>query len=171
MINFMKKIITILIVLCLFLLNSCNIERNIDYELITPESIFMGDTSLDGFHIKLKSGEEIAIDSTMIDEYSNLSFFKEGLQTFTIVYKNVKKSKQIEVVRNKFTGLVFDDMTAKYTGDAITLSVSGNLPGNANVWYKNGNSFVNPGIYEISAVVSLDYYETVELNATLTIEE
>lgn len=167
----MKKKIIMLLLLFLLLLTSCKFERKIEYELITPKTIYMGNTSLDDFKIKLSNGEEVAVDSSMLDDYSKLSFYKEGNQTFTIIYKNVKKSTTIEVIRNKFTNLKFEDLTTSYTGEAITLSVFGDIPGNANIWYPNGNSFVNPGEYKITAVISLDYYETLELQATLTIVE
>lgn len=59
--------------------------------------------------------------------------------------------------------------TATYTGSAITMEVEGYIPADVTVRYPNGNSFVNAGTYNVTAICYGDNYETLELSATLII--
>lgn len=166
-----KKGIYILFILILMVTSSCKIEHNVDYEIIAPQSIEMGDDSLYGFQIKTIDGEIIPIDTSMLASNSVLCFYKEGEQTLVINYKGVEKEIRINVLRRHFENISFDSLTTTFTGQPITINVSGDIPANTNIWYPYGNSFINPGVYNITAVLSSPYYETIELQSTLTIVE
>ena len=72
-------------------------------------------------------------------------------------------------VLKKMTGVTFEDVTKTYDGKAARITVAG-APEGAKINYEPKNSQKNAGEYEITATVTLDGYEPLELTATLTIE-
>lgn len=69
----------------------------------------------------------------------------------------------------QFTGVSLTSDTVAYDGQAHSISVVG-APEGATVTYgEAGNSFVNPGVHNVTATVSKENYEDLVLNATLTI--
>lgn len=150
---------------------SCKIEPKADYEIIAPDTVEMGDISLNGFQIKISGQDTISVDESMLAQDSILAFYKEGTQTIKINYKGQEHEVKIEVQRRHFSNIIFDDVETNYTGEAILIEVSGDIPASSNIWYPYGNSFINPGVYNVTALVSAPYYETITLQATLTIKE
>ncbi|MDE6691730.1 MAG: DUF5050 domain-containing protein [Clostridia bacterium] len=71
----------------------------------------------------------------------------------------------------KFTGLTLADNTVTYDGQAHPLSVAGTLPQGTSVKYSDNNGSVDAGEYNITAKVSCTGYETLNLNAKLTINK
>jgi hypothetical protein len=89
----------------------------------------------------------------------------------TVSDGKVKCELKIEVVRDQFSGLIFDPVSITYDGKSHSAKVSGNLPSSAIVSYPNGNEFINAGTYEVLAIVSCKDYLTMQLKTTLTIQK
>ncbi|MCD8285745.1 MAG: hypothetical protein LUD50_00740 [Clostridia bacterium] len=70
---------------------------------------------------------------------------------------------------NSFTGITFEDATYTYDGTEKTIEISGTLPTGATVTYTN-NTATNEGVYNATATLVCDGYNTTTLNATLTIK-
>ncbi len=68
------------------------------------------------------------------------------------------------------TGVTLSDATFTYDGTVKSLRVEGVLPEGASVTYTN-NENKNAGVYEVTAVVSAEGYDTLTLTAQLTIEK
>lgn len=66
-----------------------------------------------------------------------------------------------------FTGITFNDVTVTYDGEEHAVTCSG-VPSNATVTYSN-NKATEVGVYNATAVISMDGYNTLTLNAKLTI--
>lgn len=166
-----KTILICTIILSIFTLLGCKVNnKNDNYEISAPESILMGDSSLEGFFI-VEGSKKTQITKDMLQDGTEMSFYKEGSQTFTISYNNTTKSVMVNVVKRTFTDFVFVDTTLKYTGEVYKFEVSGVLPADVYVFYPYGNEFQDVGEYEVTAVLSAPYYVTQEIKAKLTIVE
>lgn len=66
-----------------------------------------------------------------------------------------------------FTGITFNDVTVTYDGEEHEVTCSG-VPSSATVTYSN-NKATEVGVYNATAVISMDGYNTLTLNAKLTI--
>jgi hypothetical protein len=64
--------------------------------------------------------------------------------------------------------ITFEDSSFTYDGNDHTISVA-NVPSFASVKYTKPSSCINVGEYEFEAMISADNYESLTLNATLTI--
>ena len=64
--------------------------------------------------------------------------------------------------------VVFKDMTKVYNGKPYTISVKG-APDDAEIEYSMENTQTNAGTYEITAYITADGYEDLEITATLKI--
>lgn len=69
-----------------------------------------------------------------------------------------------------FTGITFSDVSVEYDGKEHEITVSGNLPENATVKYTN-NKAIDVGVYNASALLECEGYNSKTLNAVLTITE
>ncbi len=69
-----------------------------------------------------------------------------------------------------FTGLSFADCTVTYDGTTHEITITGELPAGAEVRY-TGNKGTDAGRYEATAIVTKEGYETLTLDAVLTIEK
>lgn len=72
--------------------------------------------------------------------------------------------------KEQFTGITFNDDTVVYDGTEHRILIEGTVPDGATVSY-SGNSGTNVGSYSATATVSKEGYETLNLNATLTISK
>lgn len=75
-----------------------------------------------------------------------------------------------EESEKKFTGITFEDDTVVYDGEQHSILIEGTLPDGADVSY-TGNSGTDAGTYNATATISKEGYETLKLNATLTISK
>ena len=75
-----------------------------------------------------------------------------------------------ETVLEDITGVSFNSATYTYDGMVKTITVSGDVPSGVSVSYKN-NSATDAGTYNATATLSGEGYNTLTLNATLTIEK
>ena len=73
-------------------------------------------------------------------------------------------------VKKDFEGLSLNDATFTYDGQVHSISVEGELPQGASVDYgEAGHEFTEVGVYPVTAVISAEGYNSLTLNATLTI--
>ncbi len=168
-VDIMKRIISILIIFLSITLFSCTKETSIDFEIETPETVLLGDNSMDGINLILNNGESVKVTDDMFINGTELYCYKEGEQLITIKYQKVTKSSTVKVIRRDFTNVSLNDLETEYTGELISLTVSGNVPADASVYYGEGNSFREVGEYSITCTISHPYYNTLTLSAKLTI--
>ena len=72
---------------------------------------------------------------------------------------------------NNFTGITFENKTVNYNGAEHSVVIGGSeLPAGATVTYEN-NKGTNAGTYNATATVKCDGYNTLTLNATLTVNK
>ena len=115
--------------------------------------------------------EEIAITEDMIAEEDLFKLYKEGEQEITVSYLKHKCVIRVDVKRSSFGTLTIPENNVfTYDGEAHSVEVVGDLPASAVVTYPGGNSFVNAGTYDVTAIVSCEGYVTVKLYTTVKIE-
>ena len=115
--------------------------------------------------------EEITLTEEMLDEADIFKFYQEGDHDITILYGNQKYIFEVSVKRATFGDIKFSENNVfTYNGEEHIIEVDGDIPANAIVTYPAGNSFVNAGTYDVSAIVSCEGYVTVKLATTVKIE-
>ena len=115
--------------------------------------------------------EEVALSEEMISEADIFKFYQEGEHTITASYGGQSCTFKISVKRAAFGELRFSENTVfTYDGNSHTVEVEGDLPANAVITYPSGNSFVNAGTYDVTAIVSCDGYVSQKLSTTVKIE-
>ena len=170
-VDLMKRFLSLIIILIsLLYLGSCKKSETLDFEIITPEKIYMGDNSLSGFSLKLSDGSLIDLTEDMLEDSTDMSFFKEGSQTIKVKYERTIKETNINVVRRDFD-VTYESKTVEYTGLSYKFEVSGTYPCDTTVYYEFGNEFTEVGSYTVTCVLSHPYYNTKTLEATLNIVE
>lgn len=70
----------------------------------------------------------------------------------------------------EFTDILFENETVTYDGEPHSLAVRGTLPDGTDVDYQN-NGKTDAGTYTVTATLSKEGYETLQLTALLTIEK
>ena len=181
----MKKIrqfalLTLIVTLSLFLLIGCQEEDRIssvylkDHDPNTVIEMAVGDFDYSAYTVVLvyESGktEEIALSENLIPSADQVKFFQVGDHDITVSYEGHKYSFKVSVKRDAFEGLSFPENNVfVYDGNEHSVEIEGNIPANAVVTYIGGNSFINAGTYDVTAVVSCDGYVTSKLSTTLTI--
>lgn len=87
----------------------------------------------------------------------------EKLENATFHYSSTGETENKD-----FENITFEDKFFEYDGDEKELLISGELPEGANVSYKyNKTSY--PGVYTATAVITMEGYNTLTLNAELKI--
>ena len=115
--------------------------------------------------------EEVALTEEMIAETDLFKFYRDGEHDITVSYGKYKYVFKISVKRSEFGALQFSaNNVFTYDGNAHTIEVEGDMPANAVVTYPSGNSFVNAGTYDVTAIVSCEGYITAKLSTTVKIE-
>ena len=71
---------------------------------------------------------------------------------------------------NTINGVTFEDIETTYDGTEKTIAVS-NLPNGASVVYDKANTYTNAGEYTVTATISQENHEDLQLTATLTINK
>lgn len=80
------------------------------------------------------------------------------------------------VILEVFTDISFESKTYTYDGNLHKIEITGNLPSGTNVSYTSTtedilNAATEVGVYQITATIVKEGYETLVLTATLTISE
>ena len=84
-------------------------------------------------------------------------------------YLSASKEVTLVVENTEITGVTFEDDTFTYDGSTKTIEVSG-LPEGAEVSYEN-NGKANAGNYKVTAIISQENYNELELTANMIIEK
>ena len=182
----MKKIrlftlLTLLVTLSLLLLVGCKNEDVIssialkDHDPDTAIEIAVGGFDYGAFTVVATyescNTEEIALTKDMIADTDLVKLYQEGEHDITITYGDQKCTFKVSVKRSAFKDLSFSENNVfTYDGTAHVVEVEGNIPANAVINYVGGNSFVNVGTYDVTAIVSCEGYVTERLSTTVKIE-
>ena len=183
----MKKIrlftlLTLLVTLSLLLLVGCKKEDAIssialkDHDPNIAIEIAVGEFDYGAYTLvaTYKSGnaEEIALSKDMIADTDLVKLYQEGEHDITVMYGDQKCTFKVSVKRSTFKDLSFSENNVfSYNGKAHVVEVEGNIPANAVINYVGGNSFVNVGTYDVTAIISCEGYVTERLSTTVKIEK
>lgn len=173
--------LTLIIIATLVLLVGCKKEDKIaaialkdhDPASVIEMSIGGFDYSAHSIIVTYESGstEQIPLSDDMISATDAFKFYQVGDHDITITYAKHSYGFKVSVKRSTFEALSFSqDNVFTYDGKAHTVEVQGDIPANASITYIGGNSFVNAGTYNVTAVVSCDGYVTEKLTTTVKIE-
>lgn len=114
---------------------------------------------------------ELPLSEDMFSELDILKLYQPGEHIITASYGGQECKINVSVKRDTFGEIKFPENTVfTYDGSAHTVEVEGELPANATVSYLGGNSFVNAGTYDVTAVITCDGYETERITTKVTIE-
>ncbi|MGN0817983.1 MAG: MBG domain-containing protein [Candidatus Coproplasma sp.] len=178
-----KRLAAILIIIAIALIGalcaSCSDAERVrslvphDYSEENPPVVAIGKFNYGdySFDVTYQSGrtEVVTLTEDMLSEAEKLKFYKEGVQTLNVTLGGASCEFKVEVKRNTVENVEFNDVTAVYTGEPVRAYVSGDIPADISVAYPNGNAFVNAGVYDVTAVLYGDFYETTTLTAKVTI--
>lgn len=145
------------------------------YSAENPPEVSMGEFPYGDYAVTVTRGEgkteQIPLTEEMISESDRLKLYREGEQTLTVSYEGATCRITVIVRRKSLDYLTLTSRTVTYTGQPFVVEVEGNVPADASVRYPNGNSFVNAGEYDVTAVVYGDVYGTKTLTAHLSIRK
>ena len=115
--------------------------------------------------------EEVVLSESMISELDRLKFYQPGEHVITVSHGKNTCTFKISVKREAFGELKFPENNVfTYDGQEHGVELMGEIPANATVSYIGGNSFVNAGTYDVTAVVTCNGYVTERISTTVTIE-
>ena len=114
---------------------------------------------------------EVALSEDMISELDRLKLYQPGEHEITVSYGGQACKINVRVKRASFSEIKFPENNVfTYDGTAHTVEIEGDIPANASVSYIGGNSFVNAGTYDVTAVITCDGYETERITTTVTVK-
>lgn len=117
------------------------------------------------------STKEVTLTEDMVSELDRLKLYQAGEHVITVSYSGKTCEVNISVKRNVFGDLNFPENNVfTYDGKEHKVELMGELPANATISYIGGNSFVNAGTYDVTAVVSCNGYVTERVTTKVTIE-
>ncbi len=102
-----------------------------------------------------------------VGNYEVIAQFSGDTKNYELI---PERHATLTIIESAFTGVSIENMTEVYDGTPKTLTVTGVETG-TRVSYPNGNRFTDAGSYVIKAVLERDGYESLTLEATLTIEK
>ncbi len=160
---------------CPLIAISCSYDKVVSISVSGKSEILVGDFDYEDYTVEVtyESGtvKTVPLEKSMLSVDDNLKFFAEGEQTLTVNYQGCTCKLGLNVCLYEFTDLRFDDVTAVYSGQYVTAEVFKNYPEGTEIFYPNGNKFINAGTYNVTAIVSRRNYVTQELTARVTIEK
>lgn len=178
----------ILIILCGFFLFgcgtneiACSLALASDKYSIRYNVRFIGNTSeYEDYKIVLEL-DDVVLDEEINDiktydghfdglevstEYKISVYLKESSKDN---YTKLVQSRKYSTLMHEFEGIVFEDAVFTYDGTEKFIEVQ-NLPQGASVTY-TGNNQINAGEYTVTATISMQGYQTLELTAYYVIEQ
>ena len=173
--KFRKEILCIIIFISMMFLYSCGIEKLTSIEVSSDNNIvYIGNFNYKDYKLILNydSGrtEEVELTESMISDVDKLKLYTEGNHDIKVTYKEKETTFKVNVKRNNFEGVIFDDVETVYTGQDVVMEVK-NVPEGTSVSYPGSNKFRNAGTYEVKAILRKDSFEAVELSAKLVIKK
>lgn len=173
----MKKFAVIFIlVFSIFMMTACGFGTSDTLVVTGKNVIYMGEFNYSDYQVEFKDKKTQQTIKTetltedMLDDNSKMNVFGEGKKTLHITIGDLETTFEIEINRKTFQKIGFFTTTYFYTGSDITINLEGELPQDATIYYPLGNTFKNCGVYDISCIVSHQYYETKTYTAKITIE-
>lgn len=156
-------------------LSSCGLEKLESIEVVSKsQDVYIGNFNYDDYKLLLKYDngrtEEVALTADMISDVDRLNLYNEGKHDIKITYKEKETTFNVNVKRNVFEGVIFDDIETVYTGQDVTMTVK-NVPEGTTVSYPGSNKFRNAGTYDVKAILRKDSYEAMEITAKLVIKK
>ena len=172
---FLGFLILLVVVLCCATFVACNVD-NIKEISITPDTINVriGEFNYSDYTVTATydSGktEASVLKEDMIAPSDRLKFFLVGEHEIAITYLNKSTTIKVNVRRNVFEGVEFEDLDVVYNGEFYTLEVK-NVPEGTTVSYPTPNRFRTAGEYQVTAILRKDAYEMKEMTATINIRK
>lgn len=175
-------LLTLVIMLALFVLVGCSKkEEQIasvslkDHDPSTAIEMVVGEFDYSAYTLVVTytsgSTEEIALAEEMIAETDLFKLYQIGDYDITLHYGEQEYTFKVSVKRAAFEDLTFPQNNVfTYDGKEHVVEVDGTIPANAVVTYLGGNSFVNAGTYDVTAIVSCEGYVTQTLTTTVEIK-
>ena len=123
------------------------------------QKLLISGTAPDGTNVEYKNNEGTAVGTYN----ATVTISGKNYNTLTLTAKLIIKSAS-------FAGITFEDLTVVYDGNEHEIKISGTLPSGATVSYTK-NKGTKVGTYDATATISCEGYESLTLNATLTIKK
>ena len=114
--------------------------------------------------------EDVALLAEYLSAEDNAKILTVGTHTLTVTYSGKTATLSLTVKNHDFNGVTFDNKTVTYNGLPQTIEVLG-LPSGANVTYAPNNTYTEVGEYPVTATITKQYYNDMQLTATLKIEK
>ena len=172
---FLYFMILLVIALLGVMFVACNVD-DVKEISVTPDTINVriGEFNYSDYTVTAtyNSGktEESVLKEDMISPSDRLKFFQEGEHEIVVNYLNKSTTIKVNVRRNVFEGVEFEDLDVVYNGEFYTLEVK-NVPEGTTVTYASTNRFRTAGEYQVTAILRKDAYEMKEMTATITIRK
>ena len=123
-------------------------------------------------------GEEHSIYVSGAPSFATVKYTNNGKKsvgTYTVTatisapnYNNLTLTAILKITGRNITGVTLNDKSFQYDGKSHSLEVEGTLPIGVSVSYSN-NGKVDSGSYKVTATLSGEGYNSLQLTATLTI--
>lgn len=172
---------TAIVIFTLLLLGGCEQKETIesisikDYDPSTTIETVVGEFNYEAYTLVVTydSGrtEEIPLTAEMIVEADSFKFYQIGEHEIAVSYAKATCTLKVSIKRSTFGEISFPENNVfTYDGKEHTVEVQGDIPANAVVTYTGGNTFINAGSYDVTAIVSCEGYVTAKLSTTVKIE-
>ncbi len=173
--NSVKNVI-LMVLACLFcslMTISCSYDKVASITVDGKSEIKVGDFDYADYTVQVtyESGkvETMSLEKDMLSDSDKLKFFTAGEHILTVNHAGKTATFDLTVCLYEFKDLKFDDVNVVYSGKEVTAEVFKNYPEGTDVFYPNGNSFVNAGTYTVTAIISRRNYVSQTKTATVTI--
>ena len=175
--------LTLTLILALTVLVGCGKKNNKitsislkDYDPETAIEVALGEFDCSAYTLIASysdgSTKEIPLTEDMIEDVDLFKLYQVGEHEIKISYEKQEYTLKISIKRSTMGDLKFPENNVfTYDGKDHAVEVEGDIPSNATISYPGGNSFVNAGKYDVTAIVSCDGYVTKKLSTTVTIEQ
>ena len=168
-------ILCVLFVTSIIFLNACSSENLVSITISGDTEILAGNFDFSNYMVEATYDtggvKKVELTKDMLSSEDYLKVFSDGDKTLTINYGGLTCELNLKVCLYEFTDLKFNDIETTYSGSYVTAEVVNNYPEGTTVYYPSGNSFLNAGTYEVTAIVSRRNYITQTLTATVVINQ
>lgn len=170
-------LVTVALVLVVTLVVACdgNTQEN-----STPSKKEITGVTFENKSVNYDGNEhEITVSGTIPEgvnvQYANNKGTETGTYNATATltgddYKTLTLNATLTIVGRDITGITFNGDTVTYDGNEHEITVNGDIPDGVTVTYSQ-NKATNAGMYDATATLVGKGYNTLTLNATLTIEK
>jgi len=114
--------------------------------------------------------ENVTLQAEHLSAEDNAKLSTVGTHTLNVTYSGKTATLSLTVKNHDFDGVTFDNKTVTYNGLPQTIEILG-LPLGANVNYSPNNTYTEVGEYSVTATITKQYYNDMQLTATLKITD